>query len=147
MEHFRETGLWTPLSKERIERIKREYERIIRVAAGAVPGTLSDEIEDFCQNHFDGWEKRVEALQFSLVREVGQFYLCNSRLMDPTNAREMYLHKFLARLRRRVKTGQGFVFNKSREYLDRYVPNWLVDDAEIETLNMLEQLLITCHFR
>ena len=146
MNRFRENGLWSPLSRPRREKAMKEYKRVLRMAAGAVPGILTPRVEQFCNEAFHKWDKRVEDIQFRLVREVGQFYLSMRRLMELRDAREVYLYHFLARLRHRVRTGQGVVYDKCINYLDRFVPGWMIDRGELETLQLLQSAMIQNHF-
>lgn len=146
MNQFRATGLWNSPSRSQRERMNREYDRVLRIAAGAVPGILSEQVEEFCHLNFRGWKRRVEELQFRLVREVGQFFLANRRLMNLRDAREVYLYHFLERLQQRVKTGCGTVFPKCVDYLNRYVPGWMLDKKEVDTLALLQALVVCRQF-
>ena len=146
MNRFRDNGLWTPLSRSRREKAMKEYRRVLRMAAGAVPGSLSPRVEQFCKDAFSKWEKKVEDLQYRLVREVGQFYIGTRRLMELKDAREVYLYHFLARLRHRVRTGHGVVYPKCVEYLDRFVQGWMIDKTELETLGLLQSAMVQNQF-
>jgi hypothetical protein len=133
------------MSRSRREKATLEYQRVLRIAAGAVEGKLSPRVEKFCKEAFHEWEKRVEELQMRLVREVGQFFLSTQRLMDLRDAREVYLYRFLARIRHRVRTG-GLVYPKCIKYLDRYVHGWMVDREELETIQLLQSAMAQHQF-
>lgn len=147
MNRFRDTGMWRPLSSEQRDRAEQEYERLIRIEAGAIPGNLSERLSSFCRNNFQGWEERTSAIQFALAREVGQFYIVHNRLIDLKDSREVYLYHFLSRMRHRVKTNSGKVYRECIEYLDRFAPGWMRDQEEVDSMLLLESLLVDGHFQ
>lgn len=146
MNRFQREGVWRPLTRSQRSRANQEYHRVLRIQAGAVPGVLHESIQHFCQYTFSNWEQEAEELQMRLVREVAQFYLANRRLFNNRNAREVYLYQFLARMRQRMRTGQGVVYLRCLDYLNQYVPGWLHDAEEIESLGWLQSLVVNNHF-
>lgn len=141
MEHFRLTGLWTPLSRRQKKRVEREYTRCVRTAAGECGNGLSPKVERFCQENFSDWQRHVSRMQFLLARQVGLFYLANGRLPRRERAPEVFLANFVSRARTIRLT------RKSLRHLDRNVPGWRVDHEELQSIHLLQMLHVEESFQ
>jgi hypothetical protein len=146
MNRFQREGVWRPLTRSQRRRAEQEYSRVLRMQAGAAPGVPSESVQNFCQYAFGNWEQSAEELQMQLVREVCQFHLANRRFCNNQNAREVFLHQFLARLRQRVRSGNGVVYPSCLAYLNQYAPGWMHDVEELESLVWLQSLAVDSHF-